>query len=399
MNQSVTSPLYGMDSLINEVQTVMEKTNQVRDNILSYLYVQGESDIEEMRATLDISAKELDTMLRELERGNLINRGGHWASLTSKGKKKALKNEETDEEQDESLEEASVGDKHQKKIAIDTVKNPMKGSILGGMSEKEAIKLLKTKFGYSDDQIKKLQKEETELDEATDGQKLKELQDRLNVLNRMAAKQKSKGNLKAIAKESQEVSQKIEELKKKLNIQESGEPLEEADQDWKAGKTSIKQDDAEIVRGEKPYQYILKKNGKQVGTATKDGDTWSIPQNGKTLTFGSSQSVMKYIKRQKLDETATKEEGGDIQEAVSQKLMDGIEALLYAIMAESLGTGKKNQASMEDVEQSLVHDFAIVDREVPKIIQAAQKINFVKIQGGNFVLTDEALEFVRQREA
>ena len=48
-----------------------------------------------------------------------------------------------------------VGDKHQKKIAIDTVKNPSK-SLLGGPSPEEAEKILKDKFGMSDKQIQKL---------------------------------------------------------------------------------------------------------------------------------------------------------------------------------------------------------------------------------------------------
>jgi hypothetical protein len=49
-----------------------------------------------------------------------------------------------------------VPSKHQLKIAIDTVKNPNK-SMLGGPSEQEAIKILKDKFKYSDEDIKKLQ--------------------------------------------------------------------------------------------------------------------------------------------------------------------------------------------------------------------------------------------------
>jgi len=48
-----------------------------------------------------------------------------------------------------------VGDKHQKKIAIDTVKNPNK-SLLGGPSPEQAEKMLKDKFGMSDKQIQKL---------------------------------------------------------------------------------------------------------------------------------------------------------------------------------------------------------------------------------------------------
>ena len=51
-----------------------------------------------------------------------------------------------------------VADAHQKKIAIDTVKNPMKGKLLGGPSAEEAEETLRTKFGYSDAQIAKLKR-------------------------------------------------------------------------------------------------------------------------------------------------------------------------------------------------------------------------------------------------
>lgn len=65
----------------------------------------------------------------------------------------------------ESLDEAlSIPDKHQHKICVDNVKNPMKARILGGPSAEEAEHLLRTKFGYKDHQIKKL-KEEIESDE------------------------------------------------------------------------------------------------------------------------------------------------------------------------------------------------------------------------------------------
>lgn len=47
-------------------------------------------------------------------------------------------------------------DKHQLKIAINTVKNPMKGKFMGGPSAEEAEKILKDKFGYTDSEIKKL---------------------------------------------------------------------------------------------------------------------------------------------------------------------------------------------------------------------------------------------------
>jgi len=70
---------------------------------------------------------------------------------------KTMKNAEFIKKTKKLLGEArSVPDKHQKKIAIDTVKNPMKGALLGGPSAKEAEEILRKKFGYSDAQIKKL---------------------------------------------------------------------------------------------------------------------------------------------------------------------------------------------------------------------------------------------------
>jgi len=70
----------------------------------------------------------------------------------------------------------SVPDKHQKKIAIDTVKNPNK-SLMGGPTKAEAIKILKTKFGYTDEQIKKLEEsvqqlKESELGDVPEGIKM-----------------------------------------------------------------------------------------------------------------------------------------------------------------------------------------------------------------------------------
>ena len=50
----------------------------------------------------------------------------------------------------------SVGDKNQLRIAMDTIKNPLYGYFLGGMSASEARKLLKNKFKWSDSKIKKL---------------------------------------------------------------------------------------------------------------------------------------------------------------------------------------------------------------------------------------------------
>jgi hypothetical protein len=64
----------------------------------------------------------------------------------------------------------SVPDMHQKRICIDTVKNPLKGQFLGGPSAEEAKEILKTKFGYTPEQIAKL--EESVNEEAKVGVKV-----------------------------------------------------------------------------------------------------------------------------------------------------------------------------------------------------------------------------------
>ena len=82
----------------------------------------------------------------------------HWEEF-HKDELKDFKPEE--HKMHESLNEGlSVPDKHQHRICVDNVKNPMKARILGGPSAEEAEHLLRTKFGYKDHQIKKLKEEE-----------------------------------------------------------------------------------------------------------------------------------------------------------------------------------------------------------------------------------------------
>lgn len=49
-----------------------------------------------------------------------------------------------------------TADYHQHKIAVDTIKTPMKGVFLGGPTAKEAEQILKTKFGYVQSDIDRL---------------------------------------------------------------------------------------------------------------------------------------------------------------------------------------------------------------------------------------------------
>ena len=69
-----------------------------------------------------------------------------WKKYHNKTKQEAVVNWEA---------EANATDIQQKKIAIETIKNPAK-ALLGGMSEEQAVKILKNVHKYNDKQITKL---------------------------------------------------------------------------------------------------------------------------------------------------------------------------------------------------------------------------------------------------
>ena len=52
----------------------------------------------------------------------------------------------------------SVPEKHEKKILRDTVANPNK-ALLGGPSYEEAKRVLRKKYGYTDEQLNKLDRD------------------------------------------------------------------------------------------------------------------------------------------------------------------------------------------------------------------------------------------------
>lgn len=52
----------------------------------------------------------------------------------------------------------SIPDRHQFRICVDTVKNPMKGRFLGGMTADEAESLLRHKFSMTEASIQSLKK-------------------------------------------------------------------------------------------------------------------------------------------------------------------------------------------------------------------------------------------------
>lgn len=60
--------------------------------------------------------------------------------------------------EEKKIPKKGTPDYHQHKIAVDTIKNPMKGKFLGGPSEEEAKEILMDKFGYTLEDINKLTK-------------------------------------------------------------------------------------------------------------------------------------------------------------------------------------------------------------------------------------------------
>jgi len=88
-----------------------------------------------------------------------------------------VKEEEEVEAEEETVEEAKVNEKkvpkkgspdyHQHKIAVDTVRNPMK-SFMGGPSSKEAEETLIKKFGYSKKEVDKLKESVNEAEIKSD---------------------------------------------------------------------------------------------------------------------------------------------------------------------------------------------------------------------------------------
>ena len=133
-------------------------------------------------------------------------------------------------------------DVRQKRIAIDTVKNPNK-ALLGGPSASEAEDILKTKFGYSDNQIAKLKGDDEP--------------------QFMASKEQGK--------------------------------LAQA---WSNGANNIKSGDIELIRGE-DGAHIIQKNSWEIGdfSLDTDSDLWVVNIDGEEGqgTYGSIDDIVKSL--------------------------------------------------------------------------------------------------------
>ncbi len=139
-------------------------------------------------------------------------------------------------------EEYDFADVRQKRIAIDTVKNPNK-ALLGGPSASEAEDILKTKFGYSDNQIAKLKGDDEP--------------------QFMASKEQGK--------------------------------LAQA---WSNGANNIKSGDIELIRGE-DGAHIIQKNSWEIGdfSLDTDSDLWVVNIDGEEGqgTYGSIDDIVKSL--------------------------------------------------------------------------------------------------------
>lgn len=108
----------------------------------------------------------------------------------SKSKKKKKEIKESNIDKLLGIFEGNVPDKHQKKIAIDTIKNPDK-ALLGGPSVKEAEEILKTKFGYTQKQIDNLKESIEESTEALDTKMKVSVKKAIDMMKKMYPKHKT----------------------------------------------------------------------------------------------------------------------------------------------------------------------------------------------------------------
>ena len=140
-------------------------------------------------------------------------------------------------------ESKSVPDKHQEKIAKDTLRNPNK-SLMGGPSAKEAEEILRNKFGYSTAQIKKL-KESTRINERKTRQMVDPDKEAMVVKN---------GNVKVIDKKDLDKF-----MKKGYELAEGTQITESRDNYYKIG--GDRYDGGVVVhvyvRGKKVYDEII----------------------------------------------------------------------------------------------------------------------------------------------
>lgn len=81
-----------------------------------------------------------------------------------------------------------IASKKQLGILIDTIKNPLKGKFLGGITADEAERVLKSKFKYTDAEIEKL-KESIKMKKVTESQKVKVLKKYINEVKREMMKE------------------------------------------------------------------------------------------------------------------------------------------------------------------------------------------------------------------
>ena len=255
-------------------------------------------------------------------------------------------------------ESKSVPDKHQEKIAKDTLRNPNK-SLMGGPSAKEAEEILRNKFGYSTAQIKKL-KESTRINEKKTRQMVDPDKEAMVVKN---------GNVKVIDKKDLDKF-----MKKGYELAEGTQITESRDNYYKIGGDRYdggvvvhvyvrgkKVYDA-IIDGDQDYKYKGKKYGdifKLLDAIAKDHsgvssgkDFRRVEMEGTQIT--ESQMVPNWLVKQYEKRAENERRGGGMIDinyrlpTVAVELSDGSEYFFQEYEAQDLIDEVPENISPED---------------------------------------------------
>lgn len=411
------------DPLAKDIQSIFEATDKLRQDILGYLFIHNKSEYQDIADFLHTGTREVAQIARELDREGLVKTSTTWMVLTPKGKKSLT---------EESVQEASVGDKHQKKIAIDTVKNPMKGKLLGGMSEKEAINILKTKFGYTDTQIKKLQKEEINEAKMSDSEILSAAKALAKNGKDEKAKKFGQGLVDFYKKNKSFTPDQVSGLQnimKNASFQLAKEDVNEAaasppgrffGQPSEIFYIRPEYKDAVIAyfdREHETFRMYQAQNGFAVEVAEDDVD-FILPDlrkmgirpslkgrmlSNQPMNLKSPDQALKSW-RAANEET---ERTWNLSEArLSLNQMNKIDSLLYAIMTDDKSklndwrTGNPPAGYMKNVVNNLRRNFKDVeDREIPIVVDMAIQNGYVQKDGDILRITPKAQDYIRYMES
>jgi hypothetical protein len=131
------------------LQNLSIEFSKLIKNYLSNLKMLDKKDKRELNNAINDFKSKIDTLTEQYTEIRLINK-----SLI----REIIKQEYNKINESKKIPKKDTPEYHEHKIAISVVKNPTEGLFLGGLSEKDAIKTLQKKFGYSDEDIERLKK-------------------------------------------------------------------------------------------------------------------------------------------------------------------------------------------------------------------------------------------------